>query len=77
MTLIPEAMTPTEFKAIRERLGLTQRQLAAVMGVTQSAIARWEADPSEEYSREVGATTAGLMRAYEQGHRPPNWPEDA
>lgn len=74
-----EPMSAAEFKAIREGLGLSQRQLAAVMHVTQSTISRWEADPDQEYSREVGANTANIMRAYRDGYRPDNWPktEDA
>lgn len=35
-------MTATDVKAIRERLGLTQEQLAERMGVTHAAICQWE-----------------------------------
>lgn len=39
-------MTPTEYKAIREKLGLTQAGLAARLGVTRKTV----------NSRETGAT---------------------
>jgi DNA-binding transcriptional regulator YiaG len=35
-------MTPDEVKAIRRRLGLTQAELAAQVGVTRVTVARWE-----------------------------------
>ena len=35
-------MTPTDLKATRERLGLTQSQAAARVGVTENTWARWE-----------------------------------
>ena len=35
-------MTPTELKTVRERLDLTQQQLAAVLGVHRIAVVRWE-----------------------------------
>ena len=35
-------MTPTRLKQLRQRLGLTQTELAAQLGVTQNTVARWE-----------------------------------
>lgn len=35
-------MTPEQLKSIRERLGLTQAQLAQRMGVERNTINRWE-----------------------------------
>lgn len=35
-------MTPTELKAIRKQLGLTQKQLAEKVGVTVHAVRKWE-----------------------------------
>lgn len=35
-------ITPDEIRALRKRLGFTQAQLAAEMGLTQMAIAAWE-----------------------------------
>ena len=36
-------MTPTELRAIRKRLGLTQRQFAELLGVHEVTVAKWEA----------------------------------
>lgn len=35
-------MTPAELRKRREKLGLTQAQLAAYLDVAQSAISQWE-----------------------------------
>lgn len=35
-------MTPTEIRTRREQLGLTQAELAAVLGVARNTVARWE-----------------------------------
>jgi transcriptional regulator with XRE-family HTH domain len=35
-------MTPAEIRAARERLGWTQAQAAAQLGVTENTWARWE-----------------------------------
>lgn len=36
-------MTPAEFRALRRRLGLTQAQLAAALGMSRDQILRYEA----------------------------------
>ena len=36
-------MTPTELKAAREALGLSQNRLAQRLDVSQSTLSRWEA----------------------------------
>jgi repressor LexA len=36
-------MKPSELKAIRERLGISQEELAASLGVHRVSVARWEA----------------------------------
>jgi DNA-binding XRE family transcriptional regulator len=35
-------MTPTELKVARERLGLSQEQLAIALGVHRVSVVRWE-----------------------------------
>lgn len=35
-------MTPTELKVTRERLGLSQKQLANTLGVHRVSVVRWE-----------------------------------
>lgn len=36
-------MTPKQLRALRKRLGLTQGQLAAKIGVREHTVYRWEA----------------------------------
>ncbi len=65
-------MTPTEFKAARRSLGLTQFQLAAVMGYSgQPKIAIIENNATD-----VPAQAARLMEAYLRcDHKPKDWPK--
>lgn len=35
-------MTPAELKEARQKLGFTQKQLAAEIGTTATTVARWE-----------------------------------
>lgn len=65
-------MTPAEFRAARESLGLTQAQLAQAMGYgSQTRI-------SEIESRaEVPPQTALLMRAFVLFGLPDQWPRFA
>lgn len=62
-------VTGSEFKAARESLGLTQTQLAKLIGYgSQSRIAEVEA-------REAAPSCPSrLLRAYLDGYRPADWP---
>lgn len=66
-------MTNVEFAGIRERLGLTQADLARVLdyasAMNVSAMER-EATP-----RAIPKHIARLMRAYDAGYRPADWPK--
>lgn len=63
-------MTPEQFREARQRLGLTQTALAAVMGYgASSRISAIEAHET------VPAQAARLMQAYIDGYRPADWPE--
>lgn len=50
-------MTGREVRQVRKRLGLTQREFAARVGVTPNAVAKWE---SGHFT--VGKTAAILIR---------------
>ncbi len=39
-------MTPAQFKAARDALGLTQEQLAKAIGVERNTVSRWECGES-------------------------------
>ena len=65
-------MTQEEFRAIRKRLGLTQAQLADVLGyggVMSISIMERKSNPQP-----IPRRLMMLMRALDAGYRPPNWP---
>lgn len=64
-------MTPTDIKQARQSLGLTQDQLAAVMGLRgKQTISEWERGV-----RNADAANVRLLQAYLDGYRPKDWPE--
>jgi transcriptional regulator with XRE-family HTH domain len=66
-------MTNHQFRKIRHRLGLTQSQLADVMGY--GAAMRISEFERETNPRDVPHHVALLMTAYAEGYRPKNWPK--
>jgi putative transcriptional regulator len=50
-------MKGNELKRLRTRMGLTQKQLGAELGVTENSVARWERDEVK-----MNETAARLMR---------------
>ena len=65
-------MTPAEIKAAREALGLTQAQIAPLLGYgSQSRIAEIEGG-----KKRAGPAVIRLLRAYLDGYRPSDWPMD-
>lgn len=67
-------MTPTEFKTIRRELGLSQPELARVLGyASRGGVAILENAAS---GRRVPPCIERLMRAYAAGYRPADWPTD-
>lgn len=61
-------MTPTKFKSIRERAGLTQDQLARLLRLSDSRTIR----RYEEGSRQVSGPVSILMEMLDAGYR---WPD--
>jgi transcriptional regulator with XRE-family HTH domain len=66
-------MTNEEFRAIRQRIGLTQALLAKVLhyelALTVSTYER------AKNPRAIPTHVALLMRAYDEGYRPKDWPQ--
>ncbi len=63
-------MTPYEIRNARQALGLTQAQLAALMGLGDKArVAEWERG-----ARHPSPQSERLIRAYLDGYRPTDWP---
>lgn len=65
-------MTNSEFRAIRHKLGLSQARLAAVVGFKLPLSISTMERPTNP--RPVPELLARLMRAYESGYRPDDWP---
>lgn len=66
-------MTSAEFKAIRLHLGLTQVELASVLGYS-IAMQISEIERATN-SKPVPRHVAMLMKAFDAGYRPDNWPK--
>ena len=65
-----ELTNPEHFRRARERLGLTQAELARLLGYgSKSRIAELEAG-----ARKPGRTVVRLLGAYLAGFRPTDWP---
>lgn len=65
-------MTNDEFRAIRQRLGLTQAQLSRVLRYeTALTVSTYERATNP---RPVPTHVALLMTAYDEGYRPQDWP---
>lgn len=58
-------MTPSEFSAILSRLGLTQSQAAAVLGLSLRAIENYKA--SGQNARAIPEPMAKLLRLMDRG----------
>lgn len=69
-------MSPTVFKLTRERLGLSQDELAAILGYTGEN--RYKTVSSFERGvRPVPMHVEKLVTAYREGYRPADWPATA
>lgn len=66
-------MTPSEFKGARHTLGLTLSETAAVLGVDDRTVRRWEAEDVSS-ARPPNPVAARVMRWMLAGFRPPEWP---
>ncbi len=65
-------MTPAEFRAARQSLGLTQHQMARLIGLGSFR----RVSEIENGARAVQDAHVLLMRVYLSGWRPDNWPVD-
>lgn len=67
-------MTPAEFKAALKSLGLTQRQAAPLLGYSAQSHLSSVANGKNPRSLEEGSATVRLLRAYQAGYKPEDWP---
>lgn len=63
-------MSPDDFRARREALGLTQSELAALLRVSKKTVQRWEAPGNLVSARNVPGPVAALLDALRDGWRP-------
>jgi transcriptional regulator with XRE-family HTH domain len=59
-------MTPDELKQRRDRLGLTQEQLADRLGVARNTLARWEIAEGEDAHRKIPEVAVRLLAYVER-----------
>jgi hypothetical protein len=69
------AMSPQEFREAQHQLGLSDLQLALVLGLEDPQhIRRLKADAGKSHHRPVKGAHVRLIRAYLAGYRPADWP---
>lgn len=68
-------MTPEDFRQAQHKLGLSDMQLAAMLGCDPVHVRRMKVRDSELGShRPVRPHHARLLQAYLDGYRPSDWP---
>lgn len=67
-------MTPDEIRAARKILGLTQHQLAVLLGFADQPLTKNNLSRLERGSKTLDAARARLLQAYLDGYRPDDWP---
>jgi ribosome-binding protein aMBF1 (putative translation factor) len=68
-------MNHIKFKEARRALGLTQKQMAAMLDSDPLSIRRMEMAPDKKSSRDLPPRAERLIQAYLDGWRPADWPE--
>lgn len=69
-------MDPAEFKNARQRLDLTQRELAHILATAPQTIRKWEAEPdTASTARAPNPVACQALRWMLGGFRPPEWPD--
>jgi len=67
-------MTPDEIRAARKALGLTQHQMAVLLGFADQPHTKNNLSKLERGSKTLDPVRARLLRAYVDGYRPEDWP---
>lgn len=70
-------MTADEFAAARRKLGLSQDQLATLLGMGGDGgrtVRRWEAPEGTSNARPPNPVACTVMRWLLDGYRPKGWP---
>lgn len=69
-------MTGGEFRVIRLKLGLSQRQMARMLGYSESAHLRERVGRIERGLTRLSFSAERLVVAYRDGYRPADWPSE-
>jgi DNA-binding transcriptional regulator YiaG len=64
-------MTPAEFRAGRQQLGLTLKELGGILNTDPRTVRRWE-----NHERPLNPIADRVMEWLLAGYRPPQWPEE-
>jgi DNA-binding transcriptional regulator YiaG len=67
-------MTHDQIRAARRRLGLTVKQMAALLDTDDLSIRRLEMHPDRATARKPAPRMLRLIAAYLDGYRPVDWP---
>ncbi len=67
-------MSADDLTQARLALGLSVRELAAMLGCSPQHVRRMQTRPGEGQHRRITGTTERLLRAYLSGYRPRDWP---
>ena len=69
-------LPPNQMRIIREGLGLSREQLASLLETTRWIVERWERPVDRKSYTPPPSRCVRLLKAYEAGYRPDDWPED-
>ena len=68
-------MNNTEFKTLRQQLGLTLAELGSILDTDPRTIRKWEADGAASTSRDPNPIACRVLQWLSDGYRPPQWPK--
>jgi DNA-binding transcriptional regulator YiaG len=68
-------MTPQDIKRLRDDLGLSAADLAALLETDENTVRRMEMRRDTKNARLPARRMTRLMQAYRDGWRPHDWPE--
>lgn len=66
--------SPEQFRQAQHTLGLSDAQLAPMLGISEQHVRRLKTRPDANQHRTVNDTLARLLDAYLAGYRPDDWP---
>ena len=67
---------PAYIRRARRRLGLSEAQLAEMLGCVPQQLRRLQMHPGASSARKISRSVARLLIAYaEDGYRPDDWPK--